>query len=102
MKSILTITMNPTIDLSMQVDRVVAHQKLRCESPRYDPGGGGINVSRVIRELDGESHALYPCGGSTGDMLSQLLDREDLHHHPVRIKQWTRENFFIHEISIDK
>ncbi|MFO7890938.1 MAG: 1-phosphofructokinase family hexose kinase [bacterium] len=97
MKSILTITMNPTIDLSMQVDRVIANQKLRCESPQYDPGGGGINVSRVIRELGGESHALYPCGGSTGDMLSQLLDREDIHHHPVSIKQWTRENFTANE-----
>jgi len=97
MKSILTLTMNPTIDLSMQVDRVIANHKLRCESPRYDPGGGGINVSRVIKELDGESHALYPCGGSTGDMLSQLLDRDDIHQHPVRIKEWTRENFTANE-----
>jgi len=97
MKRILTLTMNPTIDLSVQVDRIVANQKLRCESPRYDPGGGGINVSRVIRELGGESTALYPCGGSTGKMLSKLLDREGIHHHPVRIKEWTRENFTANE-----
>ena len=49
MKHILTITMNPAIDLSLHVDRIGPNKKLRGASPRYDPGGGGINVSRVTR-----------------------------------------------------
>ncbi len=55
MGGILTITMNPSIDTSCSVSRVIAEQKLRCSFPRHEPGGGGINVSRAIKKLGGES-----------------------------------------------
>ena len=48
MTDIVTLTMNPAIDLSTSVDRVVPVRKLRCEGLRRDPGGGGINVARVV------------------------------------------------------
>lgn len=57
MAEILTITLNPTVDLSTRTPSVVAGPKLRCETPEADPGGGGINVSRAISFLGGESTA---------------------------------------------
>jgi 6-phosphofructokinase 2 len=60
MESILTITVNPTIDKSTRIDRAVPEQKPRYDAPRIDPGGGGINVSRAIRKLGGKSKAFLP------------------------------------------
>jgi 6-phosphofructokinase 2 len=47
LKTIVTIRMNPAIDKSSRVQNVVAEKKLYCKSPRFEPGGGGINVSRA-------------------------------------------------------
>jgi 6-phosphofructokinase 2 len=97
MESILTITMNPTIDRSTRIDRVVPERKLRCEAPRYEPGGGGLNVSRAIRKLGGKSTAIYTSGGPHGQMLEKLLDREGIDHRPVSISDRTRESFTVFE-----
>ncbi len=97
MPSILTLTMNPSIDKSANVDHVVAERKLRCWSVRYEAGGGGINVSRAIRELGGESVALYPAGDSYGQLLRDLLDREGIDHRAIRIEERTRENLTVYE-----
>ncbi|MFW6127297.1 MAG: 1-phosphofructokinase family hexose kinase [Thermodesulfobacteriota bacterium] len=97
MKNIVTLTMNPTVDLSATVDQVLAEHKLRCRDPLYEPGGGGINVSRVIRRLGGESLAFYTQGGYFGQLLQDLLAEEDLSTHPVAITGSTRENIIISE-----
>lgn len=91
-QTIATLTMNPAIDLSSTVDRVVPGHKLRCTAPRYEPGGGGINIGRAIRNLGGEAAVYYPAGGATGQALRDLLDQEGLDHHPIPIKGWTRMN----------
>ncbi|PIU53381.1 MAG: phosphofructokinase [Deltaproteobacteria bacterium CG07_land_8_20_14_0_80_60_11] len=96
---IATLTMNPAIDKSSAVNQVVAEWKLRCEPPAYEPGGGGINVSRAIRKLGGDSVALYPAGGLAGQMLSDLLYGEGLQHQPMSIAGVTRENFTVLEKS---
>ncbi len=99
MKTIVTLTMNPAIDKSSTVDRVIPEKKLRCTPPRYEPGGGGINVSRAIRNLGGESVAIYPAGGTTGQMLRELLDEEGLKHYPISADSLTRENLMVFEES---
>jgi len=99
LNNIATITMNPAIDVNTSVDNVAAERKLRCSSPIREPGGGGINVSRAIRKLGGESIALYTCGGLTGKMFQKLLDNEDLNHKPIPIKGGTRENIIVFEES---
>jgi len=96
---IATLTMNPAIDKSSAVDQVVAEWKLRCEPPTYEPGGGGINVSRAIRKLGGHSLALYTAGGLSGEMLASLLDGEGLKHQTITIAGLTRENFTVLEKS---
>jgi 6-phosphofructokinase 2 len=97
MKSIYTLTLSPTIDTSTTVDHVIAEHKLRCATPKHEPGGGGINVSRAIKKLGGESVALYPKGGATGELLHQLLDLEGISQHTVESKSWNRENFIVVE-----
>lgn len=97
--SIVTLTMNPTIDKSAAVDHVAAEAKLRCHAVRHDPGGGGINVTRAIHRLGGTSTALYLAGGPLGDMLRDLLDAEKITHRPIAIKATTRENLTILEKS---
>ncbi len=99
MKKVVTLTMNPTIDTSCSVDYVVAERKLRGKSPKCEPGGGGVNVSRAMKILGGESAAIYTAGGPIGQMLQSLLDVENINHHPVSIEGMTRENFIVLEES---
>lgn len=99
MTPIVTLTLNPAIDKSTRVDQVVADEKLRCDAPNRDPGGGGINVARVVDRLGGSSHALYTSGGLTGKMLEGLLDDEDLEHTPLPVDDWTRENLVVSETT---
>ena len=99
MKTIVTITLNPAIDKSSSVDHVVAERKLYCKPPRFEPGGGGLNVSRAVKKLGGESILLYPAGGLTGDRLKELLNQEGLNHRPFPIEALIRENLVILEES---
>ena len=102
MSPIVTLTLNPAIDKNTSIDRVVPEDKLRCESPTREPGGGGLNVSRVVQRLGGESSAFYTAGGPTGSMLEGLLDEEDLDHTPLPTDDWTRENLIVSETSTDR
>ena len=99
MTDIVTITPSPAIDLSTAVDRIVPVAKLRGKTQRRDPGGGGVNVARVIRRLGGDARAIYPVGGAIGKLLQQLLDQEGVASHTWAIAGETRENFFVDEIS---
>ncbi len=102
MSTIATLTLNPAVDKNTSVDRVVAEDKLRCAAPSREPGGGGINVSRVVQRLGGAPKALYTAGGPTGAMLEGLLDKEGLDHHPLPVDDWTRENLIVSETSTDR
>jgi 6-phosphofructokinase 2 len=99
MKPIVTITVNPSIDKSTGVAHVTAEQKLYCKPPRFEPGGGGVNVARAIKKLGGESLLLYPVGGLTGKMLQALLDREGLNHRHFPIEGLIRESLVVLEES---
>ena len=99
MKTIVTITLNPAIDKSSSVEHVVAEHKLYCTPPRFEPGGGGVNVSRAIKKLGGESLLVYPAGGLTGKRLQELLDEEGLNHRPFPIQGMIRESLVILEES---
>ncbi len=73
--TIWTVTVNPAIDYSSIVDELLPTRKLRSREERFDPGGGGINVARVIRELGGEACAFHMAGGVTGPVFEGLLQR---------------------------
>lgn len=99
MQKVVTLTMNPALDVGSSIHSVAPEIKLRCAAPRFHPGGGGINVSRAIRFLGGVSSAVYAAGGHNGIMLSQLLDDDGIDHHPVPIAGITRENLVVYEES---
>lgn len=106
MSKIITLTMNPALDISTSIDKVVHTDKLRCTAAKTQPGGGGINVARVITRLDsGENNpcvAVYPAGGFTGQLLVQALDQEGLKSQPIKTQGDTRESFSVHETSSTK
>lgn len=95
MKHIITLTLSPVVDKSTTVDRIVADQKLPCDEPRFEPGGGGINVSRGLKRLNVNSVAIFPSGGLTGQHLQELLKTEHINQLPVLTEKLTRENFIV-------
>lgn len=99
MPSIITVTVNPCIDKSSSIDRLIPEKKLRCAAPKFEPGGGGINVSRAIQKLGGNSTPVYLGGGPVSVMLQQLLEKENIYPRIIPIKDNTRENFIVHETS---
>ena len=94
---IVTLTVNPSLDKSTHFKELIAEQKIRCEKPRYDAGGGGINVSKAIAKLGGKSSCIFTSGGSSGEMLEDLIATEKLESIVIKTKNWTRENFIAFE-----
>jgi 6-phosphofructokinase 2 len=72
--SIVTLTLNPAIDGACEADAVHPTRKIRTRNDRYNAGGGGINVARVVYRLGGDVRAVYLAGGATGIVLDELLD----------------------------
>ena len=92
MAKIITLTVNPAIDTSTSALGIRPTSKLRCSSPLHHAGGGGINISRAINKLGGQSLCIYLAGGPTGKHLQMLLTAESLKQQCVPIEEWTREN----------
>lgn len=97
MHRILTVTLNPALDLSTETPDVAPDRKLRCIAPRRDPGGGGVNVSRAIANLGGESLTLVALGGATGAEYFELLSREGLTPAPLGPEGATRQSLTVTE-----
>lgn len=93
MKKIVTLTINPALDRSTVADHIIPEQKIRCEKPVYEPGGGGINVSRAIKKLGGDSLAIFPVGGHTGELFLDLVSATGITTKSILTKERTRENF---------
>ncbi|CCH53657.1 1-phosphofructokinase [Fibrisoma limi BUZ 3] len=96
---IVTLTLNPAVDISMTLDRLIPEHKLHCSQPRYDAGGGGINVSKAIHRLGGQSLALFTAGGTTGLTLEGLVEAEGISYQIIGIESITRESFVVMETS---
>ena len=90
---VATLTMNPAIDLCFSVDGISPTRKLRAYDLRRDPGGGGINVARVIGRLGGEALAVFPAGGPTGERLRSMLEAGGTAHRATDAAGETREDF---------
>ena len=99
MKPIMTLTLNPTIDAAAKTETVRPTHKVRTFDERYDPGGGGINVARVVNELGGRSLAVYLAGGLTGGVLDNMVKRAGVRHWTVPIAGLTRVSHVVHELS---
>ena len=99
MAHVLTITMNPAVDISTSVERIRPTHKLRCAPARRDPGGGGINVARVADRLGSDAAAIYPAGGGCGQTLHRLVEQEHVRSIAIPIAEDTREDFTVVETT---
>jgi 6-phosphofructokinase 2 len=90
---IVTLTVNPALDKSAHFRGLVPEQKIRCEEPRYDAGGGGVNASKAIARLEGESLCVFTSGGPIGLMLEELVRKDSIAFKAIKTTNWTRESF---------
>jgi 6-phosphofructokinase 2 len=96
---IATLTLNPSVDESAFVAQVVPDRKLRLSEPVQEPGGGGLNVARAVRELGEPALAVWTRGGHTGALLEQLLDAQGLPSRAVPVRGPTRSSLVVLETS---
>ena len=97
MTKLLTLTLNPALDLSTETPELRPAEKLRCTLPRMDPGGGGINVARAMRLLGAAPRVLAATGGGTGQDIRRLLEREDIAVEQIGPGHTTRQSLSVTE-----
>lgn len=94
---IVTITMNPAIDKSTSINKLVPEKKMRCSELITEAGGGGINISKAIKELGGESLAVFPSGGMNGKLIENYLSKRQINFKSIPVAHETRENIVVRE-----
>lgn len=99
MTPILTVTLNPALDLATSVDHVRANVKLRCGPETAEAGGGGVNVARAITQLGGQASAWVALGGPNGDALGAILDDLLPDWHRFEAPGQTRHSFSVTEAA---
>ncbi len=99
MTDILTLTLNPALDVLTSIDKVQDTHKMRCGDVVKHPGGGGVNVARVLHRMGASCVATYLAGGVTGERHHKLMSAEKVRCHVIPIAQETRESFSVHELS---
>jgi 6-phosphofructokinase 2 len=92
---ILTVTLNPALDLSARVGQMLAGPKLRLSAPHYEPGGGGVNVARAIYALGGDVLAWVAVGGASGAQHLGLLQGQGVAVQPFAAPGETRQSWAI-------
>lgn len=89
---IVTLTLNPSLDRTLEVEALRRGEVLRAASVHLDPGGKGVNVARALLANGVGSRAVIPCGGAEGEQLVLLLAEESVHTVAVPIASRTRSN----------
>jgi 6-phosphofructokinase 2 len=87
---LITLTLNPALDLDADADEVVPTHKIRMHHEHADPGGGGVNVARVLHELGADVVAILAAGGASGRVLEEMLDEAGVERCSVLIRGRTR------------
>ncbi|MDF7680794.1 6-phosphofructokinase II [Enterobacteriaceae bacterium ESL0689] len=95
MNKIYTLTLAPSLDSSTTTPQIYPEGKLRCSTPVFEPGGGGINVARAIMFLGAQATAIFPVGGATGAYLMTLLSHEQVPVETIKTQDWTRQNLHV-------
>jgi 6-phosphofructokinase 2 len=99
---IVTLTLNPALDMSSEAETVRHTHKVRTSNEVMEPGGGGINVARILSRLGDDVTALFLGGGATGGVLEELLDRGGVRHRMIPIADDTRLSFTVVERTTGK
>ncbi len=96
---ILTVTLNPALDLSARVHSMVAGPKLRMTDPVHEPGGGGVNVARAIGILGGQARAWVALGGAAGTQHMALMQAQGMDVQAFSAPGETRSNWAISDAT---
>jgi fructose-1-phosphate kinase PfkB-like protein len=86
MTRIVTLTLNPAVDLACLADGVVSTHKIRTFDEHIDPGGGGINVARVLKALGADVRAIVLAGGVTGALIEEMLTDAGVPHETIHCR----------------
>ena len=97
---LITLTLNPALDLAAEANAVVPTHKIRMHHEHADPGGGGVNVARVLHELGGDVLAIVAAGGASWRVLEELLDEAGVKRRSVLIRGQTRVSLNVQDASI--
>lgn len=95
-RPIVTLTLNPALDLFSSVETIEPWRKLACDGPEMSPGGGGVNVARCVVALGGEALAVIALGGHVGRLLADSIDPR-IAVTRVNVAHPTRQNFCVTE-----
>lgn len=94
---IVTVTMNPAIDKTVEIDSLLPGGLNRIQKVEYDAGGKGINVSKTIHELGGESIATGFLGGNAGKTIESVLNEKRIQSDFIWVEGETRTNTKVFE-----
>ncbi|MGB3438030.1 MAG: 1-phosphofructokinase [Actinophytocola sp.] len=89
---ILTLTMNPSLDRTIEVPELVRGAMVRASGTRLDPGGKGVNVARALAAHNLPTCAVVPRGGPEGRQLCELLEEDGIDVCAVPVTGYTRSN----------
>ncbi|HLH72845.1 MAG TPA: 1-phosphofructokinase [Chloroflexota bacterium] len=94
---IVTVTLNPAVDRVIVLCELHLGDTNRVSDGQLDPGGKGVNVSRVLAEIGGQSFAMGFAAGSLGDFVKQTLQEDGIPVCFIRTPGQTRQNLAIVE-----
>lgn len=96
---IVTLTVNPALDMAMEASEVRPGHKTRTRGATYDPGGGGVNVSRVVHALGGRTLAIFATGGLTGRLHEEMLVDAGVPCWAIGVPGMTRVSLTVQETA---
>jgi len=97
MHNVLSVTLNPTLDVATSVDQLIDHEKLCCAPEQEQVGGGGINVAQVLHAFGADVQALLTTGGYRGQEIERHLKDDGLRCLSVVITEESRQCFTVYE-----
>lgn len=96
---IVTVTMNPAIDKTVEIDALLPGGLNRIQRVEYDAGGKGINVSKTVHEMGGETVAAGFLGGNAGKTIENVLQEKGICTDFIWVQGETRTNTKVFEKS---
>jgi 6-phosphofructokinase 2 len=87
---LVTLTVNPSLDIACTTQKIYPIRKVHTGGEHFDPGGGGVNVARVVHALGGDVLAILLAGSATGELVCDLLRQQGVPYQKVPIAGLTR------------
>ena len=94
---IVTLTLNPSIDVTLTTDRILYDDRSYILSEQRHAGGKGINAAQVINSYGGNVHAIATCGGNRGESFQRMLDNAGIERTLIPVEGETRRNFAVND-----